>query len=259
MTDVSAMKINDGLIRLNERSESGLNVDAWLILGSEKALLVDALEETEMLYELVTSLSSLPLQVVITHGHIDHAGKSVRKFLEHDVPVYMNEKDRGILVNRNLYTTQETEQLKPVCEGDVFDLGNRKIEVVECAGHTEGSICLFDWDSCEVFTGDAVGSGDFWMQLPESLPMHDFVENLLHFRQTLVGMHDFVIYPGHISQQMCTMGMQYLDDVLSICTSLCENGPQGETGEMNLGGTYLKYRSIGNGQLHQMLYNPDRI
>lgn len=259
MSDVSAMKINDGLIRLNEKNETGLNVDAWLVLGSEKALLIDALQETEMLYELVTSLTSLPLQLVITHGHIDHAGKTVRKFMEHGVPVYMNEKDRGILVNRNLYTQQETEQLVPVCEGDVFDLGNRKIEVVECAGHTQGSICLLDWENKEVFTGDAIGSGDFWMQLPESLAMHDFVQNLLHLKQNLIGMHDFVIYPGHIDQQMTTMSMQYVDDVLSICTSLCEKGAQGEEGEMTLGGAYMHYRAIGYGQLHQMLYDPEKI
>ena len=259
MGNLSAIKINDGLIRINERNDQGLNVDAWLVLGNEKAILIDALQDTILLYEMVTSLTQLPLEVIITHGHPDHAGKGLHIFMEHGVPVYIHPDDRSLLQKRNLFTSVETEQMLSLTEGMKFELGNRTLEILECAGHTPGSICVMDYDSQEVFTGDAIGSGDFWMQLDESLEMHAFVENLLHFKQNLVGMKDMIIYPGHIDQQTCQMGMQYIDDVLHICSKLCTDGACGETGEMELGGTKLFYRGIGYGQLHLMLYNPEKL
>ena len=253
MGNLSAIKINDGLIRINERNDQGLNVDAWLVLGNEKAVLIDALQDTILLYEMVTSLTQLP------HGHPDHAGKGLHIFMEHGVSVYIHPDDRSLLQKRNLFTSVETEQMLSLTEGMKFELGNRTLEILECAGHTPGSICVMDYDSQEVFTGDAIGSGDFWMQLDESLEMHAFVENLLHFKQNLVGMKDMIIYPGHIDQQTCQMGMQYIDDVLHICSKLCTDGACGETGEMELGGTKLFYRGIGYGQLHMMLYNPEKL
>lgn len=259
MGNLSAIKINDGLIRINERNEQGLNVDAWLVLGNEKAVLIDALQDTILLHEMVTSLTQLPLEVIITHGHPDHAGKGLRTFMEHGVPVYIHPDDRSLLQKRNLFTSVETEQMLSLTDGMQFELGNRTLEILECAGHTPGSVCIMDYDRQEVFTGDAIGSGDFWMQLEESLEMHAFVENLLHLKQNLVGMKDMIIYPGHIDQQTCQMGMQYIDDVLHICSKLCADGACGEAGEMDLGGTKLLYRAIGYGQLHMMLYNPEKL
>lgn len=259
MGNLSAIKINDGLIRINERNEQGLNVDAWLVLGNEKAVLIDAVQDTILLHEMVTSLTHLPLEVIITHGHLDHAGKGLRAFMEHGVPVYIHPDDRPLLQKRNLFTTEETEQMLSLTEGMQFELGNRTLEILECAGHTPGSICVMDFNRQEVFTGDAIGSGVFWMQLEESLEMHAFVENLLHFKQNLVGMKDMIIYPGHIDQQTCQMGMQYIDDILHICSKLCTDGACGEAGEMELDGTKLFYRGIGYGQLHLMLYNPEKL
>ena len=165
MGNLSAIKINDGLIRINERNEQGLNVDAWLVLGNEKAVLIDAVQDTILLHEMVTSLTHLPLEVIITHGHPDHAGKGLRAFMEHGVPVYIHPDDKPLLQKRNLFTTEETEQMLSLTEGMQFELGNRTLEILECAGHTPGSICVMDFNRQEVFTGDAIGSGDFWMQL----------------------------------------------------------------------------------------------
>lgn len=259
MGNLSSTKIHPGLIRLNETDDNGLNVDAWLVSGSEKAVLIDSLQDTELLYEMVKSLTFVPFEVIITHGHPDHAGKGLLQFLEHDVPVYMHLADLDLLKGYGIFPSEMIEKIQPLKEGMQWDLGDRKLDILECAGHTPGSICVMDWDNQEVFTGDAIGSGGFWMHLKESLPMRTFIENLLHFRQNLVGMKDMIIYPGHIDQQQAVMGMQYIDDVMHICTSLCKDGPQGETGEMTLGNDHLLYRAIGYGQLHMMLYDPEKL
>ena len=73
MGNLSAIKINDGLIRINERNEQGLNVDAWLVLGNEKAVLIDAVSwlspkmfslpmRSESLYPVLKTPSGMFLQ-----------------------------------------------------------------------------------------------------------------------------------------------------------------------------------------------------
>lgn len=251
MTDISAIKVNEHLIRINEKDGKHLNVDSWLILGNEKAIVVDTLQENELLYDMVTSLTRLPLEVVLTHGHPDHAGNGLHKFLEKNVPIYMNEKDKIILHG---FSKEETDKFQNLEEGMKFDLGGRELEMISCAGHTPGSMCLLDWENKEVFSGDAIGSGSFWMQLPESLTLNEFIPNLLSFKQSLIGMEDFVIYPGHIDGTKEKVDMQYIDDLLELCTGIVSGKLESEDGEMSLGDMHLKFKKASYGQIQSILY-----
>lgn len=251
MTDISAMKINDGLIRINEKDGKGLNVDSWLVIGNEKAVVIDTLQENELLYDLVSSLTKLSVEVILTHGHPDHAGKGLHKFFENNIPVYMNEKDKPLLHG---FSEKELNQIQNLEEGLKFDLGNRTLETVACAGHTHGSICLLDWDNGEIFSGDAIGSGTFWMQLPESLSIESFIPNLLSFKQALVGMKNMVIYPGHIDGTKKKVDMKYIDDLLELCTGIISGKITGTEGSMSLGNMSLKYNSASYGEIQAILY-----
>jgi glyoxylase-like metal-dependent hydrolase (beta-lactamase superfamily II) len=62
-------------------------------------------------------------------------------------------------------------------EGDVFDLGDRHLEVFELPGHTPGGILLLLREDRILFTGDSVNH-HLWMQLDGCLPLHDFVREL---------------------------------------------------------------------------------
>ena len=252
MTNLSAIKINSNLVRINEKDERHLNVDSWLISGNDKALVVDTLQENELLYDMVTSLTSLPLEVVLTHGHIDHAGKALHKFLENNVPVYMNLADVSLLEDR--FTKEEIAKIKDLRENEKFDLGGRVLEVVGCAGHTAGSMCLLDWDNKEVFSGDAIGSGGFWMQLPESLSLPSFIPNLLSFKQALIGMADFTIYPGHIDGTKGKVDMNYIDDLLELCNGVISGKIESREAEMDLGNAHLKFKVASYGSIQEMLY-----
>ena len=44
--------------------------------------------------------------------------------------------------------------LYPLEDGQVIDLGNRKVTVVACPGHTPGSITFLDENTCTLFMGD---------------------------------------------------------------------------------------------------------
>ena len=47
---------------------------AYLVEGSERALLIDGLVGVGSLKAFVRELTSLPVKIALTHGHIDHNG-----------------------------------------------------------------------------------------------------------------------------------------------------------------------------------------
>lgn len=56
-----------------------------------------------------------------------------------------------------------------MADGDVFDLGGRRLEVIHTPGHSPGSICLLDKENRLLFTGDTVN-------VSMALTGHDFHE-----------------------------------------------------------------------------------
>jgi glyoxylase-like metal-dependent hydrolase (beta-lactamase superfamily II) len=72
----------------------------------------------------IRTLTSLPVDVAITHGNRDHFGQ-VDKFKESNV--YMSEKDKSRLPAELI-----TPKFKWVKEGDKIDIGNgRSYEILE--------------------------------------------------------------------------------------------------------------------------------
>ena len=49
-------------------------VFAYMVVGAEKAMLIDTTYSYEDLRPAVESISTLPLIIVNTHGHCDHVG-----------------------------------------------------------------------------------------------------------------------------------------------------------------------------------------
>ena len=128
-------------------------------------------------------ITALPLYVVNSHGHVDHAcgNWQFREVFIHpaDVPVCIEHNGRqmrqGELKGAELpadfdlveYLDHDCGHLRPVVEGDVFNLGGITLEVVELPGHTKGSIGLLYREERILSVGDAVNCF-VWLFLPEA-------------------------------------------------------------------------------------------
>lgn len=124
----------------------------YLIVGTQKAILLDTGMGTGDLKGFVSELTDKPIEVVISHAHPDH----ILQANQFD-KVYMSDKEKEIVKILNINV--DVSGFIDIKEGDRFDLGGRIIEVIELPGHTPGSIVLLDRENRLLFTGDAIGSG----------------------------------------------------------------------------------------------------
>ena len=53
-------------------------------------------------------------------------------------------------------------------DGDIIDLGDRKLEVLHTPGHSSDSMCLLDKNARLLWTGDTFYTGAIYVHLPDS-------------------------------------------------------------------------------------------
>ena len=135
--------INENTWRIEERG-----VRFFLLTGDEKALLIDSGMTVHNAKEIAESLTDLPVELLNTHADIDHIGSNG----EFEA-VYMNPAE--------LYNYRG--KIKPIWDGDVIDLGNRRIRVITQPGHTQGSVALLDVENRVLFSADSIQDGSIFM------------------------------------------------------------------------------------------------
>ncbi len=193
----------DGVYRLFSPED----VRMELIVGREKALLLDTGYGYGDIQAAVRKVTDRPLIVVNSHGHVDHTCGN----FQFGDPIYIHPDDMTLCEAHNTRTMREKNialahhgydyysgetyctlpsdfeeerylnagfgHLIPVEEGQVFDLGGVRLEVVTLPGHTRGSIGLLDRDRKLFFVGDALNSY-LWLFAPEAMTLSDYKRTL---------------------------------------------------------------------------------
>lgn len=165
-------------------------VISYLVLGNKGAALIDTGMGIGNVRKLVEELTSLPIRVVNTHSHYDHIGQDylfgdVAIF---DVPSARHASEEGYtksqmgpllaeeLLSRSLPEDFDLESyhIPPFAvtrwlkDGDVINLGSRRLEVLHTPGHSPDSICLLDREAKLLWTGDMYYPGPIYVHLQGS-------------------------------------------------------------------------------------------
>ncbi len=166
--------------------EDVLGVCMTLLTGSERALLVDTGYGLEDVSAFVRTLTELPLMVLLTHGHHDHAlgARWFDEVLMHpdDLPafsLYTGDTQRravlasaaakGIPVSEKEYLNARMPSPLPLIPGEI-DLGGLRVAVMHCPGHTPGSCTVYVPERSLMLTGDDWNPCT-WVFFQESLPV----------------------------------------------------------------------------------------
>lgn len=242
----------------------------YLVAGDERALLVDTGWGVGDLPALVASLTSLPLIVVNTHGHPDHAlgnGQFERVHIHAADEPSVRTPPSGERRRRTMdhlprplppgfdpdtWARSVPEALVPVQDGHAFDLGGRTLEVIALPGHSPGSICLLDRQAGLLLTGDSIHSGTIWLHLQNSLPLSQFFDHLRRV-QGLAGAFDHIL-PAHGDLSTFPLPRGSLDDLIAGIERILSGEVIGRD-EHTFAGDGLRC----DFELCSIIYRPDRL
>lgn len=156
--------LGNGIINI---TNPPMRFQSYLVLGREKALLIDTGFGLGSLKKIVDGLTALPVILVNTHGHPDHGGGNA----EFGRPL-LHPADNALYAFKCSYEERLDEashwgiedaaqRLQPTPpeplaleDGHVFELGGRRLTVIYTPGHSMGSVCIFDEQTGYLFTGD---------------------------------------------------------------------------------------------------------
>lgn len=258
--EYAASEIGDGVYRILDYGGAPGTESMYLVLGEQKALLIDlGIPAAGDLIGYVQTLTDLPVEVAILHGHGDHIGQ-IQQVLDLGLPVYMSEQDQFMLESTDMSPVAVTnfENFVWVSEGDVIDLGGRELQVIDVPGHTPGSLVLLDAANKLLFTSDTLGSGmGVWAQLDSSLPLDQIVESYAHLESITSEYDELRILPGHDWQMSVPLegeaGVQFVSDMRATAEKIVNGELVGEEVSYSPGALIA---SFGLGAI---VYNPENI
>ena len=166
----------------------GEGCTSYLLAGQNAGLMIDSGFATVNIQKYAQSLIDLPVNMVAnTHGHFDHTGGN--GWFQH---AYMSAK--ALEIAKIPYPSLEPSKYRTdyivtvVGDGDIIDLGGRRLEILEIPAHSPSSIALLDRSERVLFSGDEVADLVMlvWMQdAPQPhIEQHALnMEKLLRYRE----------------------------------------------------------------------------
>ena len=168
------------------------NLNAYLIKGGQRCLLIDAGDHTEeSRRDLFTGLEELrvrreDMDIFLTHLHTDHCGlvpelyvPGMRVFMSGTDIRYKSEllsradpsrmtanrlrmgfpereAEASTVDGRRQYYFDDFAGFTPISDGQVLEYGGRRLRAIATPGHTPGHLCLYEEKAGVLFCGDHV-------------------------------------------------------------------------------------------------------
>lgn len=213
----------------------------YLVEGTNKAALIDAGTGVGNVSAYVKQLTSKPLTVIITHGHVDHAFGAANfetVYMSHaDDSIYRAHSDPDVrkgflkMSYKEFDKINDSDFVKPTSpstfndlqDETAFDLGGTTLIAYHIGGHTPGHVVVLFKEQKILLTGDGANQFTFLFSNPSS-GVDSYEKILKALLAKTAGKFDkiFVSHgPGNASKEL-----------LSNLITLCEDIKAGKSDEV---------------------------
>jgi hydroxyacylglutathione hydrolase len=200
------------------------NCAVFVATATNTAAVIDPGGDIARIEEAIAQSGAKIEKILLTHGHIDHAGAATELAEKLAVPIEGPHRDDGFLLadlpaagSKFSMASRAVTPDRYLNEGDTLTIGDLTFDVLHCPGHSPGSVCFI------------------WRRGPDAPGGFAFVGDVL-FKGS-VGRTDFA-YGSHadlihaIKTKLLPLG----DDV----AFLCGHGPMSTIGEERVQNPFLE-------------------
>lgn len=273
-------KLRGGLFRILMPGD----VYAYLAIGSERAMVIDTGCGYGPFRALIEKLTDRPYEVLLTHGHVDHAGGAA----EFDT-VYMDPADLPVAAEHTLkerrlgYLQQDQatgqkrdldpsllaeprplDAYAPLADGQTFALGGLTLQVLSVSGHTPGSMAVLFKEPGMLLVGDAVNSFTL-LSLDGCLTVHEYRDSLVHFKAALASaVPDPAALTFLYSHPHNFGGPEIIDEMITVCDEIIDGTADslampGRPGALAKAMDFAGGMRRVDGKSANLVYLPERI
>ena len=189
----------------------------YLLVGKNRALLIDAGSTARDIHPALARLTPLPVTVIPTHLHSDHTNglRNFESIAMIDLPQTRSRVTDGMMhLGRYQYlgtggdnppVFRVTEWIEP---DGYIDLGERRVQVLSTPGHTNTSVSIHDPGARLLFTGDLIYTTTLYAFLPDS-SLSTYMKTADRLLAAMPG--DTLIYGAHCCRNDSPPAAPWLD------------------------------------------------
>jgi glyoxylase-like metal-dependent hydrolase (beta-lactamase superfamily II) len=195
------------------------HVLSYLIVGDDRALLIDTGTGAGIMSALVATLTDLPLLVVNSHSHWDHIGSNhqftdiaIHQSEAHELSyAYPPESIATYFSDSNLLGPLPPGRSIDVIKigpstptrllngGETFDLGGRALTALHTPGHSPGLLSFLDEENGVLLSTDAAYPGPLYA-FSEETDLQTYIESMELLADLAPSLRH--VHPSHMADSM---------------------------------------------------------
>lgn len=168
-----------------------------------EAAIVDPGGELDRIMRAVAEARIKPVKILLTHAHIDHAGGAAELAARAKLPIEGPQREDKFWIDQmadqaRMFGLTDVRSFTPdrwLEDGDEVEVGNVRLLVRHCPGHTPGHVVYFDPESRLALVGDVLFQGSIGRT---DFPRGDYDTLISSIRERLWPLGDDVRFiSGH--------------------------------------------------------------